>query len=63
MAAITGVSMTLGVYAHLHGVEHVAAGKVDGAGALEIKRYAGALRGYEGVYHPVHVAARKVVGL
>ena len=25
--------------------------------------YAGALRGYEGVDHPVHVAARKVVGL
>ena len=53
----------LGVYAHLHGVEHVAAGEVYGAGALEIKRYAGALRGYEGVDYPVHVAACKVVGL
>ena len=53
----------LWIDAHLYRVEHVAAGKVDGARTLEIERYAGALRGDQCVDYPVHVAACKVVGL
>ena len=53
----------LGVDAHLHRFQHVAAGQVDGGGPLEGQRYIGALGGDQGVDHPVHVAAGQIVGL
>ena len=63
MAATTGVSMTLGLTLHLHGLEHVAAGQVDGRRALKDQGDVRALGGDERVDHAVDVAAGQVMGL
>lgn len=47
------------VDAHLHGLKHVAAGKVYGCGALKFERDVGPLRGDQGIDDTVHVAAGK----
>ena len=53
----------LGVDAHLHRLQHVAAGQVDGGGPFEGERDIGAFGGDQSVDHPIHVAAGQIVGL
>ena len=52
----------LGQHAHLHGLEHVAAGQVDGAGGGEAQVDAGLLGGNQGVDDALDVTARQEVG-
>src|SRR5690606_1034051 len=47
---------------HAHGVQHVAAGEVDGGGPVEGQRDARLVGGDEGVHHPIHVPTGQVVG-
>ena len=52
----------LGVNRHLHGLEHVAAGQVDGRGHLEVQGDVGLVGGDERHHDLRHVAAGEVVG-
>ena len=58
-----GAGDDLGIDAGLHGLEHVAAGQVDGGGSLVRQRDIGAVGGDQGPHHVGHVAAGQVVGL
>ena len=58
-----GVVDDLGLHRHLHRLEHVAAGQVDGRGALEGQRDVGLVGRDQGVDHPHDVAAGQVVRL
>ena len=51
----------LGSNAHLHGLQHVAASKVDGGSLFKGHHNIGTLSGDERVDHAVHVAAGQVV--
>ena len=53
----------LGVDGGLHGLQHVAAGEVDGRGGLEVEVHVGLVGADEGVDHGGHMAAGQVVGL
>ena len=53
----------LRINAGLHGVEHVAAGQIDGRGAIEIEIDVGPMGGDDGLDHVGHVAAGQVMGL
>ena len=53
----------LGVYRHLHSLEHVAAGQVDGRCHLEAQVDVGFRGRYEGVNHAFYVTAGQVVSL
>ena len=53
----------LGVDAGADGVEHVAAGQVDGGGPVEVQIDVGAMGGDDRVDHVRHVAAGQIVGL
>ena len=61
--AVSGQSITFGIDARLHRVEHVAAGQVDGAGPVEVEVEVGPLGGDQRPDHPRHVTAGEVVGL
>ena len=45
----------------MHGIEHVAAGQVDGGGAVEIQIDIGPLGGNDGANHARHIAAGQIV--
>jgi hypothetical protein len=62
-AGAIGAVDHLRVDARLHGIKNVAAGQVDGAGAVEVEVEVGAMGGDEGPDHTRHVAAGEVVGL
>ena len=53
----------LGVDRHLHGLEHIAAGEVDGSRHLEVEVDIGLVCGNQGIDHIGHVALRQVVSL
>ena len=53
----------LRVHAHLHRLEHVAAGEVDGGGAVEVQGDAGLVGRDQRVDDVLDVAAGEVVGL
>ena len=53
----------LRIDAGLHGVEHVAAGQVDGRGPVEIQVDVGAMGGNNRLDHVRHAAAGQIVGL
>ena len=52
-----------GIHARLHGVQHVAAGQVDGRRAIEVEIDVGPVRGDDRPDHARHVAAGQVMGL
>ena len=64
MRALVGIGAVddLGVDAGLHGLEHVAAGQVDGGGLLEGQVDVGLVGGDQRVDHVDDVAAGQVVG-
>ena len=50
----------LGIDGHLHGLQHIAAGQVNGLGLFKGQLDLGALGRDQRVHHPVHVAAGQV---
>ena len=62
--AAAGAVDHLGIDAGLHGLEHVAAGQVDGRGQLEVEvDDLGLVGGDQRADHQRHVAAGQVMGL
>ena len=62
-AGAVGTVDDLRVHARLHRIEHVAAGKVDGTGAVEVEVEVGAMGRDQGADHAGHVSAGEVMGL